>query len=94
VGTSGEITGTVTDSSGGVVVKATINVVDAQTGLKRTATTNGTGQFRVTGLAPATTTSVRKWRALPQRFEKASRSAIGQTVVSDFKLKLPHRWRR
>src|ERR1035441_4359585 len=44
VGTSGEITGTVTDSSGGVVLKATVNVVDTQTGLKRTAMTDSTGQ--------------------------------------------------
>ena len=54
VGSSGEITGTVTDSSGAALPKATVNVVDTQTGLKRTATTNGTDQFRVTGLPPAT----------------------------------------
>src|ERR1700721_4768296 len=53
VGTSGEIAGTVTDSSGGVVPRATVDVVDSQTGLKRTAITNGTGQFRVPGLPPA-----------------------------------------
>src|SRR5208337_3950640 len=50
VGTSGEIAGTITDSSGGVLPKATVNVVDSQTGLKRTTTTNNTGQFRVAGL--------------------------------------------
>src|ERR1035438_10461414 len=54
VGSSGEITGTVTDSSGAVLPKATVNVVDTQTGLKRTAVTNGTGQFRAAGVAPAT----------------------------------------
>lgn len=54
VGTSGEITGTVTDSAGGVVLKATVNVVDTQTALQRTAVTNSTGQFRVAGLSPAT----------------------------------------
>src|SRR5450759_297367 len=32
VGSSGEITGTVTDSSGGVVLKDTATVVDTQTG--------------------------------------------------------------
>ena len=37
VGTSGEITGTVTDASGAVLLKATVNVIDTQTGLKRTA---------------------------------------------------------
>ncbi len=30
VGTSGEITGTVTDSSGGLVLKATVSVVDTR----------------------------------------------------------------
>jgi hypothetical protein len=54
VGSSGEISGTVIDASGGVLPKATINVVDTQTGLKRTAMTNDTGQFRVVGLSPAT----------------------------------------
>src|ERR1700744_6254543 len=54
VGTSGEITGTVSDSAGGVLVKSTVTVVDMQTGLKRTASTNNAGQFRVAGLSPAT----------------------------------------
>jgi len=54
VGTSGEITGTVADSSGSVLLKSTVTVVDTQTGLKRTATTDSTGQFRVAGLFPAT----------------------------------------
>jgi hypothetical protein len=54
VGSSGEITGTVTDSAGGLLLKATVTVVDVQTGLKRTVTMNSTGQFRVVGLLPAT----------------------------------------
>ena len=54
VGSSGEITGTVTDASGAVLPKVTVNVIETQTGLKRTALTNGTGQFRVVGLSPAT----------------------------------------
>jgi len=86
VGTSGEITGTVVDSSGGVVVKATVNVVDAQTGLKRTATTNGTGQFRVTGLAPATYDISAEMAGFATAIRKGVTVTIGQTVVSDFKM--------
>ena len=86
VGTSGEIAGTVVDSSGGVVVKATINVVDAQTGLKRTATTNDTGQFRVTGLAPANYDITAEMAGFATAIRKGVTVAIGQTVVSDFKL--------
>ena len=53
VGSSGEIAGTVTDSSGAILPKVTVNVVETQTGLQRPAVTTGTGQFRVVGLAPA-----------------------------------------
>ena len=87
VGTSGEITGTVTDSSGGVLPKATVNVVDTQTGLKRTATTNGTGQFRVAGLSPATYDISAEMPGFATEIRRGVTVAIGQTVVSDFKLK-------
>jgi|CZKY01.1.fsa_nt_gi hypothetical protein len=86
VGTSGEITGTVTDSSGGVVLKATVNVVDTQTGLKRTAMTDSTGQFRVAGLPPATYDVSAEMPGFATEIRKGVTVAIGQTVISDFKL--------
>jgi hypothetical protein len=86
VGTSGEIAGTVTDSSGGVVPKATVEVVDTQTGLKRTAISNGTGQFRVTGLPPAAYDISAGMAGFATQIRKAVTVAIGQTVISDFKL--------
>src|SRR5215467_1486905 len=52
VGSSGEITGTIADSSGGALPQATIVVVDTLTGLRRQAGTNAVGYFRVTGLPP------------------------------------------
>src|SRR5215469_14199628 len=54
VGSSGNITGTVSDASGAVLPKATVSVVDTQTGLKRTVDTDNAGQYRVTGLPPST----------------------------------------
>ena len=87
VGSSGEITGTVTDASGGVLLKATINVVDTQTGLKRTATTNGTGQFRVVGLSPATYDVSAQVSGFATEIRRSVTVAIGQTVTSDFKMK-------
>lgn len=54
VGSSGDIRGTVTDASGAVLPKATVIAVDAQTGLRRTALTDSTGQFQLAGLSPAT----------------------------------------
>jgi hypothetical protein len=86
VGTSGEITGTVTDSSGGVVLKATVNVVDTQTGLKRTAITNGTGQFRVASLPPATYNISVEMSGFATEIRKGVTVAIGQIALSDFKL--------
>ncbi|MGA7928091.1 MAG: carboxypeptidase-like regulatory domain-containing protein, partial [Candidatus Sulfotelmatobacter sp.] len=87
VGSSGEITGTVADSTGGVLPKATVNVIDVQTGLKRPATMNSTGQFRVTGLSPATYDVSAEMAGFATQIRKGVTVAIGQTVVSDFKLK-------
>ncbi len=86
VGTSGDIAGTVTDSAGGVVVRATVEVVDSQTGLRRTTTTDGAGRFRVTGLSPATYDVSAQMSGFATSIRKSLPVAIGQTVVSDFKL--------
>lgn len=56
VGSSGDIRGTVTDISGAVLPKATITAVETQTGLQRTAVTDASGQFRLTGLPRQTMT--------------------------------------
>ena len=87
VGTSGEITGTVTDSAGAAVLNATVNVVDTQTGLQRTVTTDNTGKFRVTGLSPATYDVRAQMPGFATEIRKGVTVAVGQTVVSDFKLK-------
>jgi hypothetical protein len=87
VGSSGEVSGTVSDASGGVLPKATINVVDTQTGLKRTAVTNGTGQFRVVGLSPATYDISAQMAGFATEIRRGIPVAIGQTVTSDFKMK-------
>jgi hypothetical protein len=68
------------------VLKATVNAVDTQTGLKRTAITNGTGQFRLTGLPPATYDITAEMAGFATAIRKGITVAIGQTVVSDFKL--------
>jgi Carboxypeptidase regulatory-like domain/TonB dependent receptor len=87
VGSSGEITGTVTDSSGAILPNVTVNVVETQTGLKRTAMTNGTGQFRVVGLSPATYDVSTEMKGFATLIRRGVPVAIGQTVVSDFRLK-------
>jgi hypothetical protein len=87
VGTSGEITGTVTDPSGAILQKAIINVVETQTGLKRTVVTNSTGQFRAPGLSPATYDVSAELPGFATEIRRGVTVAIGQTVISDFKMK-------
>src|SRR5260370_42017747 len=50
--TFGEITGVVTDSSGGLVVGATVTVTNPETGVTRTATTNTAGNYTFPSLLP------------------------------------------
>src|SRR5579864_8387361 len=87
VGSSGEISGTVTDSSGGALTKATISVVDLGTGMKRQATTNAIGYFRITGLPPATYDVSAQVAGCATGIRRGVTVAIGQTVSSDFILR-------
>src|SRR5690242_3729647 len=54
VGASGDLKGTITDPSGAVVTNATITATDVDKGIKHTVTTDNNGQYRLTGLPPAT----------------------------------------
>ena len=87
VGSSGEITGTVTDSSGAVLPKVAVNVIETQTGLKRSGVTNGAGQFRFAGLPPATYDVGAELAGFATQIRKNVAVAVGQTIISDFKLK-------
>ena len=49
---TGQIEGTVTDRSGGAIVGATVTLVDSQTNIARTATTNDTGRYVFSNVAP------------------------------------------
>jgi len=87
VGTSGDITGTVFDSVSAVLAGVTISVVDTQTGLKRTVLTDGAGQYRVAGLPPSTYAVSAAMTGFATELRKSVPVAIGQTVVSDFRMK-------
>ena len=52
-GTSGEIRGTITDPTGATVPKAAVTVEDSAKGIRRTVVTESDGEYRVTGLPPA-----------------------------------------
>src|ERR1700722_10252364 len=80
VGSSGEFTGTVTDPSGAVLPGVTVNLVDTQTGLKRTVVTNETGQLRVAGLSPARYDVSAELPHFATLIRRDVPLAIGQTV--------------
>ncbi len=87
VGSSGDITGTVTDSVGAVLPRVTVNVVETQTGLKRTVTTDGAGQYRVAGLSPSRYEVSAGLAGFATEVRKGVTIAVGQTVISDFRMK-------
>src|SRR6202451_2182008 len=87
VGSSGDITGTITDSAGALLPKVTVNVVDTQTGLKRTVVTDGAGQYRVAGLSPSTYEVSAALSGFATALRKSVPVAVGQTVISDFRMK-------
>ncbi|HKD01167.1 MAG TPA: TonB-dependent receptor [Terriglobales bacterium] len=87
VGSSGAISGTITDSSGGALPQATIVVVDTRTGLRRQAATNAVGFFRVPGLPPATFDVSAQVSGYATEIRKGVTVAIGQTVNTDFILR-------
>src|SRR5271157_1707052 len=88
VGASGDIQGTVTDPSGARLPKATITVADTQTGLKRTAVTDASGQYRVPNLAPAIYDVSVQVPGFANAIRKGVVVSIGQTVIADFQAKV------
>jgi hypothetical protein len=73
---SGDITGTVTDASKAVVVKATVVAKNVGTGITYTATTGGSGDYRITNLPPGTYDIT------------ASASGFGKTTLKNFAVQL------
>ncbi|HEX4602973.1 MAG TPA: carboxypeptidase-like regulatory domain-containing protein, partial [Candidatus Angelobacter sp.] len=88
VGASGDIKGTVTDPSGAVVGNATVTATDVANGIKHTVGTDNNGQFRLTGLKPATySVSVSK-SGFQSEIAKNVVVNIGQTNTVDFPMKV------
>jgi len=88
VGASGDIRGTVTDPSGAVVSNANVTATDVAKGIKHTVATDDNGQFRLTGLQPATySLSVAK-TGFQSEIAKNVVVNVGQTSTVDFPMKV------
>ncbi len=86
VGTSGNITGTVLDPSGGVVPKAAVSAEEPARGLKFTASTDNSGTFRLTGLPPATYVLTVQISGFQTEVLKGVVVNVGETTIADFHL--------
>jgi len=76
---SGDLGGTVTDSSGAALPGATVTVTSANTGLVKTVTTGAAGDYRI-GLLPPGPYKVSVSAPNFQTTEEQTAVAIGQTV--------------
>jgi hypothetical protein len=88
VGASGDIKGTVTDPQGAVVTNATVETVDVAKGTKRSAPTDSSGNYQVTGLLPAVYTLSVSHSGFTTEIMKNVVVNVGQTTVLDFHLKV------
>src|SRR5215472_6819041 len=86
VGSSGGLTGTVVDSTGALMPRVKVSVVDTQTGLKRDVVTDAAGRYRVAGLSPSTYEVSATMAGFATELRRNVTVAIGQIVVSDFRM--------
>src|ERR1700726_4222776 len=73
---SGDLVGTILDKTGAVVPNASIEAVNAQTGVKYTAQSNGSGEYRLKNLPVGT------------YYVSASSSSFSTTTINGFKVEL------
>src|SRR5215469_8469583 len=88
VGTSGYIKGTVKDSSGAVMQNVAVAVVDTSGGIRRTATTDSAGHYRLTNLSPAIYDISAATPGFESQVQRNLALDVGETLVVDFRMKV------
>jgi hypothetical protein len=88
VGASADLTGTVTDPTGGGVPNAKVTVTDPEKGVERSVTTDEHGFYRVSGLAPSSYKVSVGHSGFQTEVATGVVLTVGQTLVFDFRLKL------
>jgi len=86
VGSSGNISGTVTDPSGGVMPKVTVVAEELSRGIKFTAATESSGVYRLNGLPPATYTLTARMSGFQTEVLKGVVVNVGETTIADIHL--------
>jgi hypothetical protein len=88
VGASGDIKGTIRDTSGAIMQSVAVAAVDAGKGVRRTTTTDSAGQFHITGLAPASYDVSVAMPGFESQIRKDVALNLGETLVVDFRMKV------
>ena len=88
VGSSADLTGTVTDASGGGVPNAKVTATDTARGIERSVMTEEHGFYRLAGLAPATYKLSVEHAGFQTEVVTALNLTVGQTAILDFHLKV------
>ena len=84
-GTTGQLSGTVTDDQGGALPGATVTVTNAATGFTRSVTTDGTGSFSLPGLPVGTYEVKAELSGFSARAGKAVVN-VSATTTAEFKM--------
>src|SRR5438270_10132307 len=88
VGASGDITGTITDSSGALMQNVTVAVVDSGRGTRHTAVTDSAGQYRIANLSPAIYELSAAMPGFESQVYKNVALDLGETAIMDFHMKV------
>lgn len=88
VGSSGDLTGTVSDPAGASVPNTRVTATDAAKGVKKVVTTDDQGTYRFSGLAPTTYQVSAEHDGFQTETINSVTLTVGQTLVLDFHLKL------
>jgi Carboxypeptidase regulatory-like domain len=88
VGASGNINGTISDPSGAVVPKATVTAAQTARGTVYTTTADSSGQYRFTGIPPATYNVTAQAAGFQTQVQQGLVVSVGETATVDFHLKL------
>src|SRR2546430_2465606 len=86
--TFGEITGVVTDASGGLVVGAAVTVTNPETNLTRRTTTNNAGNYNFPTLLPGTYSVKTEMQGFQGEIRNNIELQVQQVARIDFQLKV------
>jgi hypothetical protein len=88
VGASGSVRGTVSDTTGAVITKASIEALDINRGATYTAISDSSGQYQFTALPPSTYSLTAKISGFQTQTQTGLVVTLGQVAIVDFRLQV------